>query len=264
MFGLFRKLSNFYYSDDDSIANSFYPVIKFLWLCGLWPKTTTNNQTLNKRIYNPYQIYSFLTILILNIIITGTQFIYLCMHLQSIEELSASVLFAELLLVTYKQYRIYNYNDRIRNMLDDLSQMQQQYILQGQPTSKQKSFLKATRQQFFRLCYIFYINIYLSIVCFQWFKPTDRNVLPFRAWFPFDYSVYPIYELICLYQSLSHFYVGMVTANADLLVVGLMMHIGAQCDCLCVNLEAVDVDANKSMALIACIEHYQAIKKYDF
>lgn len=61
------------------------------------------------------------------------------------------------------------------------------------------------------------------------YKKNDNN-LPFAAWYPFDISKSPLYELVYACQCVSDIFVSSININVEILVMALMIFIGMQCD----------------------------------
>ena len=81
--------------------------------------------------------------------------------------------------------------------------------------------------------------------------------LPFLAWYPYDTTVSPFYEITYLYQIIS---VGVIASSGgaiDTLIAALNVFVGTQCDILCDNLK---YDCGKK--LTSCIRHHQRILRF--
>ncbi|XP_064215780.1 LOW QUALITY PROTEIN: odorant receptor 46a-like [Tribolium castaneum] len=88
----------------------------------------------------------------------------------------------------------------------------------------------------------------------------DRK-LPMEAWYPFDSTKSPFYQLCYVYQMAAVAVAVMVILNVDTLVAAMNICIGLQCDLLCDNLRNLHTNTSKSMnqKLIECIKHHQNI-----
>ncbi|EFA09246.1 odorant receptor 46a [Tribolium castaneum] len=92
-------------------------------------------------------------------------------------------------------------------------------------------------------------------------KTYKQRKFPYEAWYPFDSSKFPIYQLCYMYQMASASTLVVVILNVDTLVAAMNICIGLQCDLLCDNLRNLHFDTSKSMnqKLIECIKHHKSI-----
>ncbi|KAJ3663621.1 hypothetical protein Zmor_007865 [Zophobas morio] len=106
---------------------------------------------------------------------------------------------------------------------------------------------------------------------FFWFLPLllgERENLPFIAWFPFDYSKPPYFELVYFYQILCTIYLCLVHVSVDTTIFGLKVCIGCQFDMLSDNLRRFASVADGSQNgtplenLIKCVIHRKEILKF--
>ena len=89
-----------------------------------------------------------------------------------------------------------------------------------------------------------------------------ENRLPFLAWYPYDTTVSPLYEITYVYQIISFVFIAATTLTTDTLIGVLNVFIGAQCDILCDDLRHIfDEDhfilCGKKM--FRCIKHHKEI-----
>ncbi|KAJ3663302.1 hypothetical protein Zmor_007603 [Zophobas morio] len=87
-----------------------------------------------------------------------------------------------------------------------------------------------------------------------------KHELPTPAWFPYNTSVSPNYELTYFYQSVGLTVVVAAVISLDAFVINWMMIIGVQCEILSNNLKNIKNENNSfSQKLIECIRHHKVI-----
>ncbi|KAJ3648705.1 hypothetical protein Zmor_020486 [Zophobas morio] len=94
-----------------------------------------------------------------------------------------------------------------------------------------------------------------------------ENRLPFLAWYPYDTTISPFYEITYIYQIISVAFIAATTLTIDTLIAALNVFIGAQCDILCDNLKYVFVEdrLNASVAkLLSCFNHHKEILRFAY
>ncbi|EFA09245.2 odorant receptor 14 [Tribolium castaneum] len=79
----------------------------------------------------------------------------------------------------------------------------------------------------------------------------DRK-LPMEAWYPFDSTKSPFYQLCYVYQMAAVAVAVMVILNVDTLVAAMNICIGLQCDLLCDNLRNLHTNTSKMQVFIYC------------
>nr|CAM84015.1 olfactory receptor 17 [Tribolium castaneum] len=91
-------------------------------------------------------------------------------------------------------------------------------------------------------------------------KWTKDHRLPFLAWYPYDSTKSPFYELTYIHQVVSIWYLVSASLNIDMLIAALNMFVGAQCDLLCDNLRNIGQNSKEiGKNLVKCIEHHREI-----
>ena len=123
---------------------------------------------------------------------------------------------------------------------------------------------KATRQ--WKIFYWVYVHTAAATVLFWTFYPVfDQSVkeyrLPFSAWYPFNTSFTPNYEITYMYQVVSIWFISVADVNMDMFIIALMMFTGVQCDILCDNLRNIN-SLDYHQDLVTCVHHYRAILRY--
>ncbi|XP_063925985.1 odorant receptor 46a-like [Zophobas morio] len=64
-----------------------------------------------------------------------------------------------------------------------------------------------------------------------------ENRLPFLAWYPYNTTISPLYEITYVYQIISVAFIASTSLAVGTLIAALNVFIGAQCDILCDNLK---------------------------
>jgi hypothetical protein len=97
-------------------------------------------------------------------------------------------------------------------------------------------------------------------------RSTKQHRLPVEAWYPFDTTKSPFYELTYFYQFLSILFRGLSSVSMDTFIAALNTYIGAQCTILCDDLknlrDSPDVSFNRK--LVECIKHHKLIVRFAF
>ena len=115
----------------------------------------------------------------------------------------------------------------------------------------------------------FYLLFRISCFCTTFFwstypildKWTAQHRLPFLAWYPYDFTVSPLYEITYIHQVVAIWYLVAVSLNIDCLIAALNMFVGAQCDILADNLKNLGQTGvyDFNLNLIKCVLHHRAI-----
>ncbi|XP_063925999.1 odorant receptor Or1-like [Zophobas morio] len=83
--------------------------------------------------------------------------------------------------------------------------------------------------------------------------------LPFLAWYPYDTSISPFYQITYVHQVLTYTYIGFTHINTDTFIAALNMYISSQFDILCDNLKNLHFSNNVKANLVKCIKHHWLI-----
>ncbi|XP_063926029.1 odorant receptor Or1-like [Zophobas morio] len=111
-------------------------------------------------------------------------------------------------------------------------------------TQDQRTTVASSLQFWWRLYVGYQIALGSTVVMWISFPLLDKSYkesrLPFVAWYPYDYTKSPLYEITYIYQSFSLVFLNVFNSNLDMFSVCLMICIGAQCDILCDNLKMLE------------------------
>ena len=92
-----------------------------------------------------------------------------------------------------------------------------------------------------------------------------ENRLPFLAWYPYNTTISPLYEITYVYQIISVAFIASTSLAVGTLIAALNVFIGAQCDILCDNLKysvkGRSVN-NSRKTLLCCIKHHKRILRF--
>lgn len=175
--------------------------------------------------------------------------------------------------------------DRFKELLPKLQQ--QLFQIRSEKHLELAQSMEQFNKMLLRVYLYFGLQTYIFFSAVPFLKP-EKSILT-KAWFPFDWTVSPYYEIVYVFQNAVSFWNVMVCLNMDALFNGLLIFIGLQCDFLCLTLndmgvfksedgdvKKIDVEKGcffievKNRArfsrkmcqkLIVCIEHYNEIKK---
>ncbi|KAJ3663554.1 hypothetical protein Zmor_007805 [Zophobas morio] len=86
--------------------------------------------------------------------------------------------------------------------------------------------------------------------------------LPFLAWYPYDTSISPFYQITYVHQVLTYTYIGFTHINTDTFIAALNMYISSQFDILCDNLKNLHFSNNVKANLVKCIKHHWLILSF--
>ncbi|KAJ3663552.1 hypothetical protein Zmor_007803 [Zophobas morio] len=93
-------------------------------------------------------------------------------------------------------------------------------------------------------------------------RANGENRLPFFAWYPYDTSISPFYEITYVHQVLTYTYIGFTHINIDTLIAAFNMYISCQFDILCDNLRDLHFSDNVKDNLAKCIKHHWLILSF--
>lgn len=85
-----------------------------------------------------------------------------------------------------------------------------------------------------------------------------NRALPLQAWYPFDATVSPYYELAYIHHAVGCFVLTCQNLYTELLFGGFSNFVGIQCDLLCYNLKNISEDDTET-SFRKCIQHYKKI-----
>ncbi|CAH1367596.1 unnamed protein product [Tenebrio molitor] len=112
--------------------------------------------------------------------------------------------------------------------------------------------------------YVGSVTVQIFLYCWFGNQVEERHRLPFFAWYPYDTTTSPLYEITYFYQIFSAGFLAVVCLNIDTLIAAVMVFTMSQCDILCDNLKNLSTckDSGYSEKLINCIKHHQKILRF--
>ncbi|KAJ3663562.1 hypothetical protein Zmor_007813 [Zophobas morio] len=122
--------------------------------------------------------------------------------------------------------------------------------------------------EFWKTNYVLYWSVTLGAVFFLSFYPIldksgKEHQLPFMAWYPFDTTVSPVFEITYLYQIFGVTCSAATALCVDCLIAALHVYIGAQFDILSDNVEHLHDDSGDfDRKLIECVKHHKEIVRF--
>lgn len=87
------------------------------------------------------------------------------------------------------------------------------------------------------------------------------NGLPLAAWYPFETSKSPYYEMVYVHQTISLILNATLTVFTDFVMAGLTTFVGVQCDFICNELMEMDQDSSKYGSINDIVNHHRNILK---
>ncbi|XP_052741522.1 uncharacterized protein LOC112057728 [Bicyclus anynana] len=127
-------------------------------------------------------------------------------------------------------------------------------ILRGEKSSEGQAIVRSCNRETRWHQFIFFIFTFFTI--FGWASSAEKNKLPLQAWYPYDTSKSPAYELTYLHQILALFLAAFLNVSKDTLVSTLI----AQCRCrlrllglalknLCNEMHPIDEETSTRVSL---------------
>lgn len=221
---------------------------------GLWPK---GDETFKFNLYGLWTTISFTCIIFSHNFFQAVNIYFI---LDDLKAVTATIFLnlSELLGIVKSYYLIQN--------MAILKQLM--ITLNGprfQPKNRRQKQLIEPNLKFWKLIYnIYWIMSGGAIFLWATFPILDKSVkdhrLPFMAWYPFDTTVSPNYEIAYVYQIIGVIFVASSTLGVDTLIAALSMYIGAQIDILCDNLRHLGGEKFDE-ELVDCIHHHKEILK---
>ncbi|KAH0821559.1 hypothetical protein GEV33_001232 [Tenebrio molitor] len=135
-----------------------------------------------------------------------------------------------------------------------------------QPRSEhQKIFLEPTLNSWRAIYAVFWTMVAPALLFLVFFPVIDGSArqyrLPFWAWYPYDTTTSPNYEISYFHQVFSIWFLAICNLNMDTLMAALMMYTVTQCDILCDNLRNIK-SGDRGEKIIECVEHHKKILRY--
>ena len=229
--------------------------IFILKIVGLWPAGDTYSLDL-------YSTYSCVSILAFTCGHNFFQIVNIYFTFPDLEAI-ANMIFVALaeILTAMKTHRVIKNMWMLKKLIADLSEdhFQPRNLKQVGMIEASLNFWKTTST---------FLWIMAGGTVFLWaaYPVLDGSVkqrrLPFLAWYPYDTTVSPFYEITYVYQIISVAFIASTTITIDTLITALNEFIGAQCDILCDNLKQNSVENQVNdfgELLICCIKHHERI-----
>jgi hypothetical protein len=236
---------------------SINPNIVVLKLLGLWPKGHEGYK------FNLYTLYS----ISMNTFVTGQnlcQTVYIFYIYSDLQALAAIIfLLFTSSLTSVKAYYFF----RNMNLLKDLMVVLESK--QFQPSQHQTLLVQPMLKLWTFVYKAYWFFVGSTVLLLGVFPVVDGSFrqyrLPFVAWYPYNTTISPFYEITYIYQTFSIGFLASLCLNLDSLIAALMVFIILQCDILCDNLRNLHSCKENDYydKLIECIEHHQKILRYD-
>ena len=225
-----------------------------LRVLGFWP---SGYETYKLDPYTVYSVCMYLFVASHNIF----QTVYIFQVYTDLEALAAIifVLFTDW-LDALKGYYFFRNMKLLKKLMIELEneQFQPKHL-------RQRQFLQPLFNSWKLAFYTFVFFAFFTLLLLVIFPILDGSFgdhrLPFFAWYPYNITISPMYEITYFYQVICIWFLASVCLNVDNFIAALMMYVGGQCDILCDNLRNLkQVNFNKN--LISCIEHHKKIVRY--
>ncbi|KAJ3663334.1 hypothetical protein Zmor_007625 [Zophobas morio] len=231
--------------------------ILMLQLLGLWPK--------EEKVYklNLYSTYTFIT----TVVIMGGhnlfQILNICFVYKDLKALATTIFITSTeVLVSAKIYFFTQNIDTLKKLLRSLNQDS------FQPKNEKQLELVNSILNFWKIVYGWFLFIVALTVIIWGIIPllansTGVKQLPFSAWYPYDSTVSPFYELTYLYQVVGMWYISMSNVNIGTLFYALLTYVVVQCDILCDNCKNLTIgQSSYNQRLTSCIKHHKEILSF--
>lgn len=227
------------------------PNLLFLKLVGLWP-------------IDKCDFYRVYTVIVL-ICIMGTFDFFRVMNVfyvyTDLKVLTATIYLTVTDVTVLIKSCVFTYNfQTLKQLIIDLN------CESFQPKTPNQRDLVKTGLKVWMLSYqVFWVSVFMCL--FMWtIGPIvhSRRELPVPAWYPYNITISPHYEITYICQTISIWFLATANMNMDCLIAALMMYIGNQCDILCDDLRNILKNNEKSstdynQCLIHCILHHKKI-----
>ena len=230
--------------------------VSILKMMGLWPKRT------EKYKFNLYLVYALIVIFLFEVVHTLTQAINVFFVFNNFNALMRTtyVLLTELLGLL----KIYCFTQNIQ-ILKHLLTMLDRRLFQPR-TTQQKVLIEMDLKLWARIYSILSVCCIGALIFWSIFPILDGSYregqLPFLAWYPFDFGVTPLHQIMYIYQIVSSSILAISNLNIDTLLAALNLFAGAQFDILCDNLKGLSLceeDPKCKLKLKNCIQHHREI-----
>ncbi|XP_063925639.1 odorant receptor Or1-like [Zophobas morio] len=222
--------------------------IFILQLLGLWPQ--------EDEVYklNLYSIYAFVSIVV---IMGGHNFfqtVNICFVYTDLEALATTIFITstEVLVLV----KVYFFTQNIGRLKKLLSLLKKDVF---QPRNERQVEMIKPILNFWKNVHGSFMFIVVSTIIVQ---SINKNQLPFSAWYPYDYTISPLYELTYLYQVVGMWYIALSNVNIGTLFYALLTYVVVQCDILCDDCKNLTGPLISNQRIISCIKHHKEILSF--
>ncbi|CAG9854194.1 unnamed protein product [Phyllotreta striolata] len=180
-------------------------------------------------------LYSFIVSLPLMVVATMVQIINMFCVEADLRKMAASgYLGASCLMAVIKELFLFKNKKFLLNIQNDMnrSEFQPKDAEGVELVERCLSGYKKTRKVVLIVCSIAVSG------CLTMPFLSSTQLLPLSAWYPFDVTYSPVYELIYIHQSVSLIYLAYMNIYIDILVSGFTTFVSLQCALLCHKMES--------------------------
>ncbi|XP_068910497.1 odorant receptor Or1-like [Tenebrio molitor] len=233
--------------------------IWMLRVLGMWPK---GDEVYEPGLYAVHAAFLLVVFLLGHLFFQSANIYFIRDDLEAITG-TIYVLLMEILVV-FKVLYVAKNMDMLKQLLKTLESDL------FQPKSAEQKALIESSIYFWRIIY----QMLLTMGCgnnlfWALFPLLDKTAgekrLPFLAWYPYNTTISPLYEITYIYQIVSVGLFATVHVNLDALVTAITVFNASQFDILCDNLRNLHVLTDSTGIndkLINCIEHHKQTLSY--
>ena len=230
-----------------------------LHLVGLWPNSNENYEL------NLYTIYAFISV----VVIMGGNNFFQVMNIffvyNDLEALASTVFITITYVQTSVKMCFFMQNIGLfKKLLRSLNGTELE------PKNEDQIEIVKPSLKFWKTVHAWFFST-AAVTTFTWsviplLSKSQCKQLPLAAWYPYNHTISPLYELTYLYQTVGVWYLAVANIHMDTLMVALMMYIAAQCDILCHNFRNF-TNSNKKLhdvnrQIIDCVKLHRGILRY--
>ena len=229
--------------------------ILMLRLVGLWPERHESYQP------NLYTLYALISIVGIMGSHNFFQTMHICFVYNDLEALAASIFITTTdVLVSVKMCFFIHNIKIVKKVIFSLNDDA------FQPKGTRQVEMLRSSLKFRKFVNVWYFAM-LSTTSTIWLilpiltGSVQSKQLPLEAWYFYDTSTSPLYEITYIYQCVSIAFLVVSTINIDLLVLALMVYIIGQCDNLCDSMKNLETNEKRNVdkRIIRCIKHHKKI-----
>ncbi|KAJ3663584.1 hypothetical protein Zmor_007832 [Zophobas morio] len=232
--------------------------IFMLKILGLWPPGDTYK-------FDFYSAYSFVSIAAFTCGHNFFQIINICFIFPDLEVIAATI-FVTLpeLLVIMKTYYVIQNMQLLKQLMVDINQehFEPRSLSQVEMIQPSLSFLRKISTVLWSMSAgaVFFSATYPILD-----GSVKEHRLPRPAWYPYDATVSPLYQITYVYQIFSFTFIAATALTTDTLIAILNLFVGAQCDILCDDLKYTFREEHLNFSrkkFLSCIRHHQEILRF--